>query len=82
MSSHGGGGGGGYSGGGGGARTVNPAGGGGSYNDGYSQVNQSGVQSGNGYVTIVPVYGGDDLLAVFLKRESEKSNSVSSVRNY
>lgn len=47
------GGGGGYSGGGGGV-AGKPGGGGGSYNNGTAQVNASGVQSGNGVVTITP----------------------------
>jgi hypothetical protein len=51
---HGGGGGGGYTGGGGGLYTVG-GGGGGSYNIGTNQNNTSGVQSGNGLVTITAV---------------------------
>jgi hypothetical protein len=46
------GGGGGYSGGGGGNNGANNAGGGGSFNGGTNQINLSGVQTGNGLVTI------------------------------
>ncbi|MBV9986501.1 MAG: HYR domain-containing protein, partial [Chitinophagaceae bacterium] len=53
----GGGGGGGYSGGGGGAN-FSSGGGGGSYNAGANQTNLSGVQPGNGVVTITPVPEG------------------------
>lgn len=49
---YGGGGGGGYSGGGGGNYDLYGGGGGGSYNAGTSQVNLSGTNFGNGYVTI------------------------------
>jgi hypothetical protein len=53
------GGGGGYSGGGGGEGSICRAGGGGggSYNSGINQVNQAAAQTGNGNVTITPIFG-------------------------